>query len=76
MASRGAYERRGNVTSQTVREKAGANKPITRREMRAAYQAWQMDKAKGNTRVYSAHLQHLRIERRKKYKDGDNLKAK
>ena len=41
MASRGSYERRGNLTSRTVREKAGANKPITRREMRAAFEAWQ-----------------------------------
>jgi hypothetical protein len=49
MASRGTYERRGNLTSRTVREKAGANKPITRREMRAAFEAWQEGRDSGET---------------------------
>jgi hypothetical protein len=52
MASRGTYERRGNATSRVVREKASANKPVTRREMRAAFEAWQAGKGEGKT---SAH---------------------
>jgi hypothetical protein len=49
MPKRNAYERRGNNNERTVREKAGANKPITRREMRAAFEAWQAGRSEGKT---------------------------
>jgi hypothetical protein len=47
MAKRSSYERRGNATARSVREKAGAHKPITRREMRAAFEAWKAGKGDG-----------------------------
>jgi hypothetical protein len=71
MPKRNAYERRGNNNERTVREKASANKPITRREMREAFEAWKKDKAKGDTHVCRTHIYDPRLSRRKRDKDSD-----
>ena len=69
MASRGTYERRGNATSRVVREKAGANKPITRREMRAAFEAWQAGRDEGNTSAHKESVAGMtRVSRSKMHK--------
>jgi hypothetical protein len=56
MAKRSSYERRGNATARGVREKAGAHKPITRREMRAAFEAWQAGRQEGQQSASKAAL--------------------
>lgn len=70
MASRGTYERRGNLTSRTVREKAGANKPITRREMRAAFEAWQAGRGEGKTSAYMDSVEGMARTTRIKSRGG------
>ena len=76
MASRGTYERRGNLTSRTVREKAGANKPITRREMRAAFEVWKAEKAKSPAYVCSTHIAETATGFRERLKETERITKK
>lgn len=72
MPKRNAYERRGNNNARTVRDKAEANKPITRREIRAAFEAWQAGRGEGGT---SAHRARIAVKTIKK-QDGQAVRSK
>ena len=77
MAKRSSYERRGNATARTVREKASANKPITRREMRAAFEAWQAGRSEGQTSQFRDSIAGMtRTPKGKRPKDNDRGRGK
>jgi hypothetical protein len=77
MAKRSSYERRGNATTRTVREKASANKPITRREMRAAFEAWQAGRGQGQASQFRDSVAGMtRTPRDKRSKDNDKGRGK
>jgi hypothetical protein len=77
MPKRNAYERRGNNNERTVREKAGANKPITRREMRAAFEAWQAGRAEEKTSAHKDSVEGMAKQgRHNPLIDSDSHKVK
>jgi hypothetical protein len=77
MPKRNAYERRGNNNERTVREKAGAHKPITRREMRAAFEAWQAGRGDGKTSAHKDGVEGMvRRARHNPLMDSDKHKVK
>ena len=54
MPAKGAYERRGNANQRKVRQRASDHLPISQREMKKAFDAWQEDKKLGKPRISSS----------------------